>query len=64
MKIVEQRRKEVFSQEYDAFADSLARNMNTDVWESVAMIHDENVTTSEFFRIYDTYFGSVFREGS
>ncbi len=64
VKIVEQRRKEVFSQEYDAFADSLARNMNTDVWESVAMIHDENVTTSEFFRIYDTYFGSVFREGS
>lgn len=64
VKIVEQRRKEVFSQEYDAFADSLARNMNTDVWESVAMIHDENVTTSEFFRIYDTYFGSVFREES
>lgn len=60
VKIVEQRRKEVFSQEYDAFADSLTRNLNQELWESVALIHDENVTTTGFFRIYNTYFEGVF----
>ena len=60
VKIVEQRRKEVFSQEYDAFAESLARNMNPDVWESIAMIHDDNVSTAGFFRIYEKYFDGVF----
>ncbi len=60
VKIVEQRRKEVFSQEYDAFAESLARNMNPDVWESIAMIHDDTVNTSAFFRIYEKYFDGVF----
>ena len=62
VKIVEQRRKEVFSQEYDAFADSLARNMNADVWDDIAMIHDDNVSTSSFFRTYNTYFNGVFRQ--
>ena len=60
VKIVEQRRKEVFGQEYEAFADSLTRNMNAEVWEGVAMIHDSNVSTTGFFRIYNNYFAGVF----
>ncbi len=59
---MEQRRKEVFSQEYDAFADSLTRNLNTELWDSVSMLHDENVTTMDFFRVYNTYFGDVFSQ--
>lgn len=62
IKIVEQRRKEVFSQEYDAFADSLTRNLNTELWESVGLTHDEQVTTTEFFGIYDTWFEGMFEE--
>lgn len=62
VKIVEQRRKEVFSQEYDVFADSLTRNLNTELWESVGLLHDENVTTTEFFQIYDTWFDGVFQQ--
>lgn len=62
VKIVEQRRKEVFSQEYDAFADSLTRNLNGEVWNSVALIHDENVKTTDFFKIYNAYFDRVFGE--
>ncbi len=60
VKIVEQRRKEVFGQEYEAFANSLTRNMNAEVWESVAMIHDDNVSTTGFFRVYNQYFAGVF----
>lgn len=60
VKIVEQRRKEVFSQEYDAFADSLTRNLNQELWESVALIHDENVTTTDFFKVYNECFDGVF----
>jgi foldase protein PrsA len=60
VKIVEQRRKEVFSQEYDAFAGSLARNLNTPVWEEVALIHDSDVKTTEFFKIYNSYFHDIF----
>lgn len=60
VKIVEQRRKEVFSQEYDAFADSLARNLNTPVWEEVALIHDSNVKTTDFFKVYNSYFHDIF----
>ena len=56
VKIVEQRRAEVFGQEYDAFVKTLTRKLNEELWESVSFIHDENVTSSNFFDIYHTYF--------
>lgn len=62
VKIVEQRRKEVFSQEYDAFADSLTRNLNEEAWNGVTLIHDENVKTTDFFTVYSAYFDGVFGE--
>lgn len=56
IKIVEKRRDEVFSQEYDAFVKTLTRNLNDELWENVRFIHDEDVVTMDFFDIYDTYF--------
>ncbi len=56
LKIVEQRKNEVFGQEYDAFVATLARNLNKDLWDEVALIHDSEVTTSDFFEIYARYF--------
>lgn len=32
VKIVEQRRKEVFEEQYSAFVEGLTRNMNTKLW--------------------------------
>ena len=52
LKIVEKRKDEVFGQEYDSFVNSLAKNLNEPLWESVALIHDDQVTTSSFFDIY------------
>lgn len=57
VKIVDQRRAEAFGQEYDAYVETLTRNLNEDLWDSVGFIHDENVTTMDFFDVYSEYFG-------
>lgn len=54
--IVEERRREVFGEEYDAFAENLVRQLNTQLWEEISLIRDEEVTTSGFFEICDKYF--------
>lgn len=55
-KILEERQKEAFNQEYHAFVDALTRQINDELWDSVSFIRDENVTTDCFFEIYATYF--------
>lgn len=56
VKIVEQRREEVFGDEYDNFVASLTRNLNKELWKQVTFIHDDEVTTSDFFEVFDSYF--------
>ena len=56
IKIVEQRREEAFGQEYDAYVETLTRNLNEELWDSVSFIHDENVNTQSFFEVYSQYF--------
>ena len=56
VKIVEQRKKEVFGQEYDTFVKSLTRNLNEEAWGEVAFIHDPQVKTADFFDVYGEYF--------
>ena len=58
LKIVEDRKKEVFGEEYDAFVETLTRKLNDEVWEEVTFLHDENVTTKNFFDVYEEYFTS------
>lgn len=56
VKIVEQRRKEVFEEQYSAFVEGLTRNMNTKLWAQVGFPEDEEVTTNTFFEVYKSYF--------
>lgn len=56
LKIVEERRQEAFGLEYDVFVEGLTRQLNEELWGSVAFIHDEAVTTADFFDIFDYYF--------
>ncbi len=56
VKIVEERKKEVFGQEYDTFVKSLTRNLNEDLWDSITFLDDPAVTTADFFDIYGEYF--------
>ncbi|MCH5257007.1 MAG: peptidylprolyl isomerase [Lachnospiraceae bacterium] len=57
VKIVEQRKEEVFGEEYDNFVNTLTRRLNEELWDSVRFIHDENVNTSDFFDVYKAYLG-------
>ena len=54
VKIVEQRRKEVFNEEYSGFVEGLAKNLNQKLWDTVGFVDDEEVTTSSFFEVYRT----------
>jgi foldase protein PrsA len=56
LSIVEKRRKEAFGQEYDVFVDSLARQLNKKLLDQITLIHDPDVDTSDFFRVYEKYF--------
>lgn len=56
IKIVEKRREEVFGQEYDAFVETLTRTLNEELWDSVSLNQNEEVSTQDFFDIYNKYF--------
>ena len=53
VRIVEERKKEAFSEEYDAFAKDLVKNLNEELFDSVTLIHDDALHTGDFFEIYD-----------
>lgn len=56
LNILEERRGEAFGQEYDLFVEGLARRLNQKLWNEVALIHDSQVTTADFFAVYEKYF--------
>ena len=56
LEIVEDRRREVFGQEYNAFVEKLNRGLNEKLWQNVGFLHDENVKTLNFFDVYEKYF--------
>lgn len=58
VKIMEQRKKEVFSQQYDSFVASLNRNLNEELWEQVTFLRDSQILTTSFFEVYDSLLGS------
>ena len=56
IKIVEQRRKEVFDEEYTKFVNGLTRNLNTKLWNKVSFLEDDKIVTSSFFETFHKYF--------
>lgn len=58
VKIVEKRKQEVFGQQYDAFVATLTKELNENLWDSVKLISDEGVTTSDLLTIYKKHFNS------
>lgn len=50
-KIVEERRKEAFSREYDSYVQTLTRHMNEELWQEITLLHDSEITTSDFFEV-------------
>lgn len=56
IQIAEEQRQEVFGEDYDEFAKKLLTRLNTDLWESVDIVSDENVNTQSYFECYHKYF--------
>lgn len=55
LKIVEQRRKEVFNQTYTEFTQKLTGNINQELWDSISFTEHEEVYTSSFFEVYQKH---------
>lgn len=53
IKIVEKRKQEVFSEEYEEFANGLTKGVNEELWDSIEFVHGANITTHNFFEIFD-----------
>lgn len=56
LKILKERRGEVFGQEYDKFVEGLAKRLNQKLWDEISLIHDSKVTTADFYTVYEKYF--------
>lgn len=57
IRIVDERRKEAFSKEYDSYVQTLTRHMNEGLWEEISLLHDSEITTSSFFEVFAEYYG-------
>lgn len=53
IKIVDQKRTEVFGEQYDQFVESLTRRINDKVWNAISFIEDQDVTTDDFFEQFE-----------
>ena len=59
LKIMEQRKQEVFGEEYDSYVETLTRILNEKLWNEISCPDDPEVSTSDFFRIYKKYFPEI-----
>lgn len=55
LKIVEEKRKEVFDEQYTAFIEGLTKTMNDKLWEKVTFIEEPVVSTNSFLDVYQQY---------
>ena len=56
IRIVEEKKREVFGEQYDAFASELSRILNQGLYDKIHITGMENVKNSSFFEIYKNYF--------
>ncbi len=55
-KLLEERKKEAFGKEYEAFVEKLVQSLNHSVWDNVDFIRVQNPTNADFFQIYGQFF--------
>ena len=56
IKIVAERKREVFGSQYDTFVSTLTKELNQKLWDSITLVSDDNVTASNFSDVYNKYF--------
>lgn len=55
-KIVAQRKRQVFGEQYDAFVATLNKELNENLWNSITVTSDEGVTASNLWDVYYEFF--------
>lgn len=53
IKIVEKRKQEAFTAEYEEFAKGLTKNINEELWDEITFVHSPDITTRDFFELFD-----------
>ncbi len=56
VRIVEQRKRQVFGDQYDAFVATLTKELNTKLWDSVSLVEGCSDRAGSLMEIYDKYF--------
>nr|WP_297704200.1 peptidylprolyl isomerase [uncultured Butyrivibrio sp.] len=56
VRIVADRKREVFGQQYDAFVETLNKELNENLWNEVSISSNEEATTSSLWDVYGNYF--------
>ncbi len=56
VKIVEQRKRQVFGDQYDAFVSSLTKELNEKLWDSITLVEDTGVSSTGLMDTYSKYF--------
>ena len=51
--LIEQRKNEAFSTEYDAFVESKARKLNEKLWQKIELNQTPGVNNKSFFEVYE-----------
>ena len=54
IKIVEKRKQEAFTKEYEEFAKQITKNVNQQLWDSVTFVHGDDIDTHDFFEVFDS----------
>lgn len=56
VKIVQERKREVFGETYDSFVAKLNKQLNEKLWNSVTVVDNPEVTTKGLMEVYQKYF--------
>ncbi len=56
VRIVEQRKREVFGQQYDSFVATLTKELNQELWSKISLKESEEVTTDNLWDVYNETF--------
>lgn len=59
IEIVRTQREQVFGEQYESFVSTLTRYLNEDLWDEIRLLHDEDLTTADFFEVYNNCFVEV-----
>ena len=55
IKMVEQRRRDVFGQDYNEFLQTLTKNINIELWDDLTFLHNIDVNTRDFFDVFERF---------